>query len=155
MLTGDDERVGRAVAEKLGIKEVIANVLPEQKAEHIRMLQREGYRVAMVGDGINDAPALMQADVGVAIGSGTDIAIESADIIIIGSRLSALLDAYNIAKMSYNKTKQNLAIAFSFNGIGVPLAVMGIVHPIWAMMAMVASVSLVLFNSFATRLLQV
>jgi len=154
MLTGDNERVGRAVARELDIEEVIANVLPEQKAEHIRKLQREGYRVAMVGDGINDAPALMQADVGVAIGTGTDIAIESADVIIMSNRLSAFLDAYSIAKMSYAKTKQNLAIAFLFNGIGVPLAVTGIVHPIWAMAAMVASVSLVLLNSFATRLLQ-
>jgi len=154
MLTGDNERVAKAVAEKLGMEEVIAGVLPEQKAEVIRKLQREGYRVAMVGDGINDAPALMQADAGVAIGTGTDIAIESADVIIMGNRLSAFIDAYNIAKMSYRKTKQNLAIAFSFNGIGVPLAITGIVHPVWAMIAMVLSVSLVLLNSFGGRILQ-
>jgi heavy metal translocating P-type ATPase len=155
MLTGDNERVAKAVAGKLGIDEVIANVLPDQKAEVIRELQRNGYRVAMVGDGINDAPALMQADVGVAIGTGTDIAIESADVIIMGSKLSAFIDAYNIARMSHAKTKQNLAIAFLFNGIGVPLAVTGIVHPVWAMIAMVASVSMVLLNSFAGRFLRV
>ncbi len=154
MLTGDNERVAKAVAEKLGMEEVIAGVLPEQKAEVIRKLQREGYRVAMVGDGINDAPALMQADIGVAIGTGTDIAFESADVIIMGNRLSAFIDAYNIAKMSYGKTKQNLVIAFSFNGIGVPLAITGIVHPVWAMIAMVLSVSLVLLNSFGGRILQ-
>ena len=154
MLTGDNRRVGEAVAERLGIEEVIANILPEQKAEHIRRLQGEGYRVAMVGDGINDAPALMQADVGVAIGCGTDIAIESADVIIMNNRLKAFIEAYNIARMSYSKTKQNLMISFSFNGIGVPLAVTGIVHPIWAMIAMIASVSFVLLNSFAGRLWQ-
>ncbi|MGQ0549643.1 MAG: heavy metal translocating P-type ATPase [Armatimonadota bacterium] len=153
MLTGDNPRTARAVAEHVGIEEVHAQVLPQEKAAKVRELQRQGYRVAMVGDGINDAPALMQADVGIAIGAGTDIAIESADVVIIGERLGAVVDAYLIGKASYRKTVQNLTLAFTFNGIGVPLAVTGLVHPVWAMVAMVASVSTVLTNSFGGRLL--
>ncbi len=154
MVTGDNERTARAVAEKLGIEEVIANVLPEQKAEQIRKFQEKGHRVAMVGDGINDAPALMQADVGIAIGTGADIAIESADVIIMNNRITAFVDAFNIAMSSYKKTVQNLAIAFTFNGLGVPLSVTGLVHPVYAMMAMVGSVSLILLNSFAGKILR-
>jgi Cu+-exporting ATPase len=153
MLTGDNARTARAVAEQVGITEYRAEVLPQDKAEAVRDFQRQGYRVAMVGDGINDAPALMQADVGIAIGAGTDIAIESADVVLIGERLGAVVDAYHIGKASYRKTVQNLSLAFAFNGIGVPLAATGLVHPIWAMIAMVASVSTVLTNSFAGRLL--
>ena len=153
MLTGDNERTARAVATQVGIAEYRAEVLPQDKAEVIRDLQRQGYRVAMVGDGINDAPALMQADVGIAIGAGTDIAIESADVVLIGDRLGGAVDAYHIGRASYRKTVQNLTLAFSFNGIGIPLAVTGLVHPVWAMVAMVLSVSTVLTNSFAGRLL--
>jgi heavy metal translocating P-type ATPase len=153
ILTGDNARTARAVAELVGIREYRAEVLPQDKAAAVRDLQRQGYRVAMVGDGINDAPALMQADVGIAIGAGTDIAIESADVVLVGERLGAVVDAYHIGKSSYRKTVQNLTLAFAFNGIGVPLAVTGLVHPVWAMVAMVASVSTVLANSFAGRLL--
>ncbi len=153
MLTGDNARTARAVAERVGISEYRAEVLPQDKAATVRDLQRQGYRVAMVGDGINDAPALMQADVGIAIGAGTDIAIESADVVLIGERLGAVVDAYHIGKASYRKTAQNLTLAFAFNGIGVPLAATGLVHPVWAMIAMAASVSIVLINSFAGRLL--
>jgi cation transport ATPase len=155
MLTGDAERTARAVAREVGIEEVHARVLPDQKAEWVREFQREGKRVAFVGDGINDAPALMQADVGIAIGAGTDIAIESSDVILIGERLSAVLDAYEIGGKSYRKTVQNLWLAFLFNGVGVPLAATGMVHPVWAMIAMAASVSTVLLNSFGGRLLSV
>ena len=153
MITGDNEHTARAVAAEVDIEEVYAQVLPQDKAAKVRGLQSRGFRVAMVGDGINDAPALMQADVGVAIGAGTDIAIESSDVILIGERLGGFVDAYEIARRSYRKTVQNLALAFAFNGIGVPLAATGWVHPVWAMIAMAASVTTVLTNSFAGRLL--
>lgn len=153
MLTGDNARTARAVARSLGIAEYHAEVLPQEKAQVIRELQGKGFRVAMVGDGINDAPALMQADVGIAIGAGTDIAIESADVVLVGGRLTAVVEAFHIGKSSYRKTVQNLALAFSFNGVGVPLATTGWVHPAWAMVAMAASVTAVLANSFAGRLL--
>lgn len=153
MLTGDNRRTARAVAQAVGIDDYRAEVLPQGKADVVRELQRQGHRVAMVGDGINDAPALMQADVGIAIGAGTDIAIESADIVLVGERLGAVGDAYHIGKASYRKTVQNLLLAFAFNGIGIPLAATGLVHPVWAMIAMAASVSAVLTNSFAGRLL--
>jgi len=152
MITGDNERTARAVAAEVGIDEVLAQVLPHEKAERVRDLQRAGRRVAMVGDGINDAPALMQADVGIAIGAGTDIAIEAADVVLVGERLTAAVDAYHVARRTYAKTVQNLALAFSFNGLGVPAAATGLVMPVWAMVAMAASVTTVLLNSFAGRL---
>ncbi len=153
LLTGDNEGAARSVAEAVGVSRIYARVLPDQKAERIRELQREGHRVVMVGDGINDAPALMQADIGIALGAGADIAMESADVIIVGERLSSVVDADRIARASYRKTKENLALAFAFNGVGVPAAVTGLVHPAWAMAAMAASVSLVLLNSFGGRIL--
>jgi len=153
MLTGDNWQTARAVASQVGITEVMADVLPGQKAEQVRKLQRQGYRVAMVGDGINDAPALMQADVGIAIGAGTDIAIESADIVLVGDRLGGVVHAYYIGKSSFRKTVQNVTLAFAFNGIGVPAAITGLIHPVMAMVAMAASVTAVLVNSFAGRLL--
>ncbi len=153
MITGDNERTARAVAELVGITQFRAEVLPQNKAVAMRELQQRGRRGVMVGDGINDAPALMQADVGIAIGAGTDIAIESADVVLIGERLGAVVDAYEIGKASYAKTVQNLTLAFAFNGIGVPLAVTGLIHPVWAMVAMIASVSTVLANSFAGGLI--
>ena len=153
MLTGDHARTAQAVAARIGIDDYRAEVLPGDKAQAVRELQRGGARVAMVGDGINDAPALMQADVGIAIGAGTDIAIESADVVLIGERLRGVVDAYHIGRLSYRKTVQNLVLAFSFNGVGVPLATTGLVHPVWAMIAMAASVTAVLTNSFAGRLL--
>jgi P-type Cu+ transporter len=148
MLTGDNRRTAEIVAGQVGIERVLADVLPEEKAATIRELQSGGARVAMVGDGINDAPALTQADVGIAIGTGTDIAIESADVVLIHSRLEGVSDAIAIGRSSYRKTVQNLTLAFAFNGVGIPLAATGVVHPIWAMVAMLTSVSAVLANSF-------
>ncbi|MDR8390489.1 metal-transporting ATPase [Aliifodinibius sp. S!AR15-10] len=153
LLTGDNKRTARAIADQVGIEQIEARVQPDQKAERIRSIQEEGKRVAMVGDGINDAPALTQADVGMAIGTGTDIAIESADVILMGERLYALVEAFEIGENSFKKTKQNLLLAFSFNGIGVPLATTGLLYPVWAMIAMVASVTAVLANSFLGRLI--
>ena len=153
MITGDNQRTARAIAIQVGIPEVHADVLPHEKAAKIRELQEGGIRVMMVGDGINDAPALTQADIGIAIGAGTDIAIESADIVIMNERLSSVMDAHQIGVSSYRKTRQNLALAFSFNGIGVTAAVSGLVSPVWAMIAMISSVTAVLANSFGGQLL--
>lgn len=154
MLSGDNERTARSVAAEVGIDEVSADVLPNEKAAEIRRLQEDGTRVMMVGDGINDAPALVQADIGVAIGAGTDIAIDSADIVVMNDRLGSVMDAREIGISSYIKTKQNLVLAFGFNGIGIAAAVSGLVSPVWAMIAMALSVTAVLANSFGGRLLR-
>jgi heavy metal translocating P-type ATPase len=150
MVTGDNEGTARRVAAELGIDQFHAGVLPGGKAEIVRQLQRQG-RVAMVGDGINDAPALMQAEIGIAMGAGTDIAIESADIIIVGNRLKAILAARDISRRSYRKTKQNVVLAFLFNGLGIPLAATGLVYPVWAMVAMAVSVTSIFINSLSDR----
>jgi len=150
LVTGDNRRAAEAVAATVGITEVYAGVLPEDKARIVRQLQ-QGARVAMVGDGINDAPSLMQADVGVAMGTGTDIAIESADIVIVGNRLLSILTAREISRVSYRKTRQNVTLAFLFNGIGIPLATTGLVYPVWAMVAMALSVTTIFVNSLWGR----
>jgi P-type E1-E2 ATPase len=150
LVTGDNERAAQRVAHDAGIKEVHAGVLPAEKAEIVRRLQRHG-KVAMVGDGINDAPALMQSDVGIAMGSGTDIAIESADIIILGTRLGLIRVAREISRHSYGKMVQNILLAFAFNGIGIPVAASGLIDPIWAMLAMAVSVTAIFINSLWGR----
>ena len=152
LVTGDNRRTAEAIAGQAGIVEVRAEVLPQDKAGFVRELQASGARIAMVGDGINDAPALTQADVGIAIGAGTDIAIESSDVVLTGGRVGAVGEAVRIGAISYRKTVQNLWLAFFFNGLGVPLATTGLVHPSWAMIAMALSVSAVLANSFGGRL---
>ncbi len=148
MLTGDGKKTAEAVAEKAGLDRVLSRVLPRNKVEQIHKYQQENNKVVMVGDGINDAPAITQADIGIAIGAGTDIALEASDIIIMGEKLTGVVDSYLIGRKSYRKTRQNLILAFSFNGVGVPLAVTGLLHPAWAMVAMILSVSTVLINSF-------
>jgi P-type Cu+ transporter len=150
LLTGDNERAARRIAREVGIDEVYAGVLPDAKAEIIRRLQKGG-RVAMVGDGINDAPSLMQADVGIAMGGGADVAIESADIVILSNRMDALPIAREISRRSYRKMLQNVALAFLFNGIGIPAAATGLVYPVWAMTAMAVSVTAIFFNSLWGR----
>lgn len=151
LLTGDNERAARRVAQELGIDEVHAGVLPAGKADIVRKLQTNGRRVAMVGDGINDAPALMQADVGIAMGGGTDIAIESADIIILSNRLDTLNIARDISRRSYRKMLQNITLAFLFNGVGIPVAATGLLYPVWAMAAMAVSVTAIFLNSLWGR----
>lgn len=150
LITGDNERAAQHFARAAGIEEVHARVLPAEKAAMIRRLQKQG-RVAMVGDGINDAPALMQAEVGIAFGSGADIAIESADVIILNKQVSAVLTAYEISRYSYRKMVQNVFLAFTFNGIGIPAAATGLVYPIWGMVAMAASVTAIFINSLWSR----
>ncbi len=150
LVTGDNARAAERVAAEVGIDRVHAGVIPGDKAEIVRVLQQDD-RVVMVGDGINDAPALMQADVGVAMGGGTDIAIESADVIIVGNRLRSILVARDISRRSYRKTKQNVTLAFLFNGIGIPAATTGLVYPVWAMVAMALSVSTIFVNSLWGR----
>lgn len=151
LVTGDNEWAARVVAERAGIDEVRAGVLPEAKADTVRHLQANGTRVAMVGDGINDAPALMQADVGVAMGGGTDIAVESADVIVLRDDISAVLTARDTSRSSYRRVRQNIALAFVFNGIGIPVAATGLLYPVWAMIAMAVSVTTIFVNSLGGR----
>jgi Cu+-exporting ATPase len=139
MLTGDNEKTARAIADSVGIDRVIANVLPDQKSEVIRKLQEEGKKVAMVGDGINDAPALKQANVGIAIGTGTDIAIESADITLVRGELSAVVTGVKLSRATFTKIKQNLFWAYFYNGIAIPVAIFGLLHPVIAEAAMAFS----------------
>lgn len=151
LVTGDNERAARHVASQLGIEQVRAGVRPQGKADIVRELQADGTRVAMAGDGINDAPALMQADVGIAADGGTDIAVESADIVLLREDVSTILDAHEVSTHSYGRTRGNVALAFTFNGIGIPIATTGLISPIWAMLAMVASVTAIFINSIGTR----
>jgi P-type Cu+ transporter len=146
LVTGDNERTAQRVAREVGVDEVHAGILPQRKAAIVRELQADA-RVAMVGDGINDAPALMQADIGIAMGGGTDIAIEAADIIILSNKLGALPEARDISRRSYRKMVQNVMLAFLFNGAGIPLAATGLIHPVWAMVAMAVSVTAIFINS--------
>lgn len=130
MLTGDDERAARHIASLVGIDEVIAHVLPQDKLEKIKSLQDEGFVVAMAGDGVNDAPALAQADVGIAMGTGTDVAIESAGITLLHGDISKLVKAIKLSKLTMRGIKQNLFWAFAYNTVGIPLAA-GLFYPIF------------------------
>jgi Cu2+-exporting ATPase len=129
MLTGDSEAVARAVAEELGIDHYFAEVLPEHKDQKVAELQRQGKRVAMVGDGVNDAPALTRADVGIAIGSGTDVAVESAGIILVKSNPLDVVKIFELSRASYRKMIQNLLWATGYNVVALPLAA-GVLAPI-------------------------
>ncbi|MCR4327723.1 MAG: copper-translocating P-type ATPase [Nanoarchaeota archaeon] len=153
MITGDNERTAEAIAKEVGIKKVIANVLPEGKSLEIKRIQDKngGTFVAFVGDGINDAPALKQANVGIAMGTGTDIAIESGDIVLTKGSLTGVVQAIELSKATFSKIKQNLFWAFAYNTIAIPLAVAGVLHPVIAEIAMAASSITVVGNANLLR----
>ena len=133
MLTGDNEKTAKSIADKAGIKHVISDVMPADKAGVVEKLRGEGHRVLMVGDGINDAPALALADVGMAIGSGTDIAMESADIVLMNNSLQGVASAISLSKATIRNIRENLFWAFFYNCLGIPVAA-GVLYPIWGIL---------------------
>jgi Cu+-exporting ATPase len=151
LLTGDNAATARAVADEVGIDEVIAEVLPSEKADVVRRLQSEGRVVAMAGDGVNDAPALAQADLGLSIGTGTDVAIEASDLTLVSGDLTAAADAIRLSRATLRVVKQNLAWAFGYNVTLIPLAAIGLLNPILAAAAMVASSLSVVGNALRLR----
>lgn len=151
MLTGDNDNTAQAIAQQVGIDRVIANVLPDEKSAHITHLQKEGKQVAMVGDGVNDAPALVTADIGIAMGTGTEVAIEAADITILGGDLSLLPKTLNISQLTMRNIRQNLIWAFGYNIAGIPIAALGLLAPWIAGAAMALSSVSVVTNALRLK----
>jgi P-type Cu+ transporter len=151
MITGDNQKTAEAIANKIGIEKIIAGVLPEHKAEEIKNLQESGKKVAFVGDGINDAPALAQADLGIALGTGTDVAIETGNIVIMRGSPAKVVTAIKLSQRTFRTIKQNLFWAFVYNTIGIPIAAIGLLNPIFASFAMSMSSVSVITNSLRIK----
>jgi P-type E1-E2 ATPase len=152
MVTGDNVNVAEAVAKKTGIEFVKAQTSPMEKVAEISRLKKEGRHVLMAGDGINDAPALVEATVGIAVGRATDIALESADIVVMRSDLRLIADAMTLTKKTFRIIRQNIFWAFFYNIVAIPLAILGMLHPIMAAGAMAFSSLSVVGNSMRARL---